>query len=261
MVQIHPGAPGRLAQLARAFARHAKGHRFKSCTAHMKTIYNDENVLVLDKPPGITVFSEKEENTLIKEVIKEYPELKKVGEDPRYGAVHRLDKDTSGLIFIAKSKEALIFFQKQFKQRRVEKKYKALLTGSLNKDEGEIRTLIGRNPKDRKKQKVFLKGEPSSQNLREAITFFKVLKRFKEYTLVETSIKTGRKHQIRVHFSYLGHPLAGDEKYGFKNQSCPKGLKRHFLHSFYLKIKMLNGKEKEFFSELPEDLEKTLKEL
>ncbi len=227
----------------------------------MKIIYEDENVLAIDKPPGITVFSEKEENTLIKEVIKEYPELKKAGNPPRYGAVHRLDKDTSGLVLIAKNTEALIFFQKQFKQRKVEKKYKGLLTGNLKKDKGEIRTLIGRNPKERKRQKVFLKGEPNSQNSREAVTFFKVLKRFKGYTLVEVSIKTGRKHQIRVHFSYLGHPLAGDKKYGFKNQPCPKELKRHFLHSFYLKIKMPNGEEKEFFSDLPEDLEKTLKEL
>ncbi len=227
----------------------------------MKIIYEDENVLAIDKSPGITVFSEKEEKTLIKEAIKEYPELRKTGNPPRYGSVHRLDKDTSGLILAAKNTEALIFFQKQFKQRRVEKKYKALVVGNLKEDSGEIRTLIGRNPKERKKQKVFLRGEPNSQNLREAVTLFKVLKRFKEYTLIEASIETGRKHQIRVHFSYINHPLAGDKKYGFKKQPCPESLKRHFLHSFYLKIKMPNGKEKEFFSELPEDLKKTLKEL
>ena len=175
----------------------------------------------------------------------------------------------------------MIFLQEQFKQRRVEKRYTALVIGTLKDNRGEIKTLIGRNPKNRKKQKVFLRGEPGSKGKREAISEYKVMERFtqlnnfakgeiaakqhltglKDYTLVEVKIKTGRKHQIRCHFSYLGHPLAGDKKYEFKNQLCPEGLNRQFLHASYMKIKLPNGKIKEFHSNLPEDLKEVLKKL
>jgi len=219
--------------------------------AKLKIVYENEDVLVIDKPAGI-VTSDL------------YSDLKKV---------HRLDKDTSGILLIAKNEKALNFLQKQFKDREVKKKYLALIVGKLKNNQGVIETLIGRNPKDRKKQRVFLPAAPSAKGKREAITEYKVRERFsapkgrdlaeggKDYTLVEVSPKTGRKHQIRCHFSYLGYPIAGDKMYGFKNQPCPKGLNRQFLHANYIKIKLPGGKTKEFFSELPNDLEKILEKL
>jgi len=221
----------------------------------LKIIYEDDDLLVADKPAGIDVIE------MMDLFIKEDSDLKKVGEEPRYGLVHRLDKDTSGVILVAKHEKGLIFFQKQFKNRRVEKRYIALATGKVKNNQGVIETLIGRAPKDRKKQKVYLPTEPNSEGKREAVTEYKVIKRFKDYTLLEISPKTGRKHQIRCHFSYLKHPIVGDKMYGFKNQLRPEGLSRQFLHASYLKIKLPDGREKEFKSKLPEDLEICLQKL
>ena len=163
-----------------------------------KVIYENNDLLVIDKPAGM--------------VVDDIPRR-----------VHRLDKDTSGILLIAKNDQALEFFQKQFKERRVEKKYIALIVGHLKTKQGIIETLIGRSPKDRRKQKVFLAGEPDSQGKREAVTKYKVLKRLKNFDLVEITPKTGRKHQIRCHFAYLGHPIVGDKMYGFKK--CIEQLK------------------------------------
>jgi len=202
----------------------------------MKIIYQDNDLLVYDKPAGINCddFSKR---------------------------VHRLDKDTSGILLIAKTDKVLEFLQKQFKERKVKKKYLALVVGNLKNKEGVIETLIGRSPSDRKKQKVYLAHEPGSQRKRKAITKYKVWQRFRDYDLIEVELKTGRKHQIRTHFAYLGHPIAGDKMYRFKNQPAPEELKRHFLHSHYLKIKLPNGREKEFKSELPDDLKEILNDL
>jgi len=175
--------------------------------------------------------------------------------------VHRLDKDTSGILLVAKNDKALEFLQKQFKEREVKKKYLALVAGNLKKEEGVIETLIGRSPGDRRKQKVYLPGEPNVQEKRKAVTEYKVLQRFENYTLIKVEPKTGRKHQIRTHLAYLGHPVAGDKLYGFKNQPRPEGLKRQFLHASYLKVKLPNGKTKEFKSELPNELKLCLQNL
>ena len=197
-----------------------------------KIIFENENLLAMDKPPGIN-------------------------SDDFEKRVHRLDKDTSGILLVAKNDEALIKLQKQFKDRTVEKKYIALVVGSLKNESGTIETLIGRSPKDRKKQKVYFPQEPGADGKRTAITEYKILERYKDYTLLEVTPKTGRKHQIRTHLAYLSHPIAGDQMYGFKNQPCPKGLKRHFLHANYLKIRFKN-QAIEIKSKLPADLEKTI---
>jgi len=199
-------------------------------------LYEDEDLSVIDKPAGVNC-------------------------DDFEKRVHRLDKDTSGILLVAKNDKALEFLQKQFKERRVKKKYLALVVGNLKKEEGIIETLIGRSPRDRRKQKVYLPGEPDSQEKRKAVTEYKVLQRFENYTLIEVEPRTGRKHQIRTHFVYLGHPIAGDKLYGFKRQPLPKDLKRHFLHASYLKIKLPNGETKEFKSELPNDLKLCLQNL
>lgn len=221
----------------------------------MKVIYQDKDLLVVDKPAKIDVLG------LTQLLLKEYPELKKVGQAPRYGIIHRLDKDTSGVLLIAKTEKGLIFFQKRFKFKKVEKEYLALVINRVEKDKGLIETLIGRSKKDGKKQKVYLETEPGSKGKRKAITGYKVAKRFKQYTLIKAFPKTGRKHQIRCHLSYINHPIAGDKVYGFKNQPCPKGLDRQFLHAQSLKIEMPDGEKKEFYSPLSDDLNKVLKEL
>ncbi|VVB55115.1 RNA pseudouridylate synthase [uncultured archaeon] len=221
---------------------------------------------MVDKPAEIVVFPEGQtlksgEKTLIDYLIEKYPELKKAGEAPRYGIVHRLDKDTSGLLLVAKSTEALLFLQKQFKNREVEKKYVCLVEGVINDQNGEIKTLIARSSKDPRKQHAYSEGERHPESAREAITEYKVLEKFKDYTLLEVQIKTGRRHQIRCHFSYLKHPVAGDTLYAFKNSKIPEGLTRQFLHAQKLKIQLPDGKVTEFVSELPEDLKKVIEKL
>ena len=213
----------------------------------LKIIYENDNVLVVDKPAGIVI-------------TDIYPDLSKA---------HRLDKDTSGVLLIAKNEKALIFLQKQFKQRSVEKKYIALVVGNIKNNQARIETLIGRSKKQGTRQKVYLAAEPGSKGKREAITEYKVLARLRQgyggqeryYTLLEVIPKTGRMHQIRTHLAYINHPIAGDKKYGFKNQPCPKELKRQFLHASYLKIKLPNSEFKKLSSELAQDLKLCLKNL
>jgi len=248
----------------------------------LKIIYEDDNILTIEKPPGIIVFpaasegeprqrreKPRKEKTLIDYLLEKFPSLRKVGRAPRYGIVHRLDKDTSGILLIAKNNETLDFLQQEFKSRKPLKRYIALVTGNIENNFGKIETLIGRGLKDRKKQRVFLPLAPKAKGKRRAITEYKVLTRLRQdfggqerfFTLLEVTIKTGRKHQIRCHFAHLGHPIAGDEMYGFKNQPLPQSLKRHFLHAFYLKTRLPQEKQKEFKSPLPKDLKKVLEKL
>ncbi len=273
---------------------------------HFQTLYQDKDALAIDKPAGIIVFPEKktepsmttstrfskrkpeiaervevallgEEKTLIDYLLEEFPELKNVGKPPRYGIAHRLDKDTSGILLVAKNNETLEFLQKQFKEGRVIKKYFALVVGNIKNSRGRIETLIGREPKARKKQKAYLPLSPEAlkKGKRLAITEYRVLERYSDappsprlrrakknyYTLVEVEPKTGRKHQIRTHLAYISHPIAGDKLYSFKNQPSPKGLERQFLHASFIKIGHPEGKELKLESNLPEDLKKVLKNL
>jgi len=241
----------------------------------LKIIYEDKDLLVIDKPPGLVVFPEDDTTgkTLVDYLIEKFPELKNTGESPRYGIIHRLDKDTSGILLVAKSNTAFDFFQKQFAEhtgdsensgqnpKKLIKKYLALVIGELKDNHSVIETLIGRSPKNRIKQKVYLPHEPGSIGKRKAITEYKLLEVLNGFSLVEVELKTGRKHQIRTHFSSINHPIAGDKLYGFKNQKSPEGLNRQFLHAEYLKITMQNGEKKEFKSILPEDLKIVLDKL
>ncbi|MDP2664762.1 MAG: RluA family pseudouridine synthase [bacterium] len=210
----------------------------------LKILFEDDTMLVLEKPSGMDI-------ARLQQLLKE-----------RHTPAHRLDKETSGLLLVAKTPEALDFFQAQFKERKVEKKYICLVVGDMKESEGRIESLLGRAPGDRRKQKVFLPGElggesapPVGGRRREAMSEYRVLERFNDYTLLEVSPKTGRKHQIRAQLASLHHPLAGDTLYGFKNQPTPEGLKRHFLHASYLKVPTPQGDSKELFSELPQDLQ------
>lgn len=213
----------------------------------LKIIYEDDTLLVVDKPAGIA--------------IEELPKLTELGEDLRNGIVHRLDKDTSGILLIARTKEAFEFFQKQFQERKVEKKYVCLVVGTPKQKQGVIETLLGRGGTDRRKQRTFPLSESEAPGKRLALTAYQTLQEFKEYTLLEITPKTGRKHQIRAHMAYLDHPIAGDKLYGFKSQPTPEGLTRQFLHASYLKIAMPNGEIKEFRLELPKELQKVIENL
>ena len=225
---------------------------------NLKILFEDDTLLVVDKPAGIDIEG-------IKSALP-------TGSFP----AHRLDKDTSGVLLVAKNPETLDFLQKQFQDRTIEKKYICLVEGNIKADEGAIATLLGRAKGDKRKQKVYLVGEPGSRGRslgaslaplasgagkREAKTEYRVLERFKGYTLLEVSPKTGRKHQIRAHMTYLGHPIAGDKLYGYKNQKVPEGLKRQFLHASSLRVPMPDGTLKEFTSTLPDDLQQCLKNL
>jgi 23S rRNA pseudouridine1911/1915/1917 synthase len=199
----------------------------------MNTIYQDEDLVVYDKPAGVNC-------------------------DDYEKRVHRLDKDTSGLFLVTKNDETLKFLQKQFRERKTEKKYLALITGHLRSNQGIMEGLIGRAYGDRRKQKIYSPLEPAAGNKREIKSSYTVLQRFENYDLIEVEPKTGRKHQIRTQLAHLGHPIAGDKLYGFKGQNSPKGLKRQFLHASFLKITLPGGQVKEFLSPLSEDLTSVL---
>ena len=230
-------------------------------------IFEDKDILAIEKPPDKITIPDKayQSGTVLEDLLNIFPELKKVNE--RAGILHRLDKDTSGLILVARNKKTFEFLKKSFKERKIEKRYLVLAIGKLKHKQGTIETLITRDPKDRKKQRAFLIYDPQSKRkgLRKAITEYKVLKNlFDEknyYTLIEVFPKTGRKHQIRAHLVHLGHPIVGDKIYGFKKQPIPFGLTRQFLHAHYLKIKLPGGQIKEFQSPLPKDLKEVLGKL
>ena len=215
----------------------------------LNIIHEDAKLLVVDKPAGLTVEQVGEQ------LKKQFPELERLGEERRYGIVHRLDKDTSGVLLAAKTKEEFEELQKQFANRQVEKRYICLVEGTISKDKGVVHTLLARSPADRRKQRTYPLQEQRAGR-REAMTEWQVLQRFLHFTLLQVSPKTGRKHQIRAHMASLGHPVAGDKLYGFKNQQIPQGLTRQFLHASSLKIG-----DAEFSAELPKDLQEVLQKL
>ena len=241
---------------------------------NLSIIYQDDDVVAVNKPAGIAVHkgvAEKGE-TLADWLAEKFPEMKKVGDEPklRPGIVHRLDKDTSGVLVAARNQKAFEFLKKQFQNRKVVKKYLALVEGNLKTDKGAIDLPIGRSQSDFRKKLAFsvAKGE-----LREAVTEYKVLERFNvghsvfntnktdSYTLVEAYPKTGRTHQIRVHFKAIGHPIVCDSLYGGKRMTCPFGLKRHFLHSNFLEFDSPSGARLKLEAGLPEDLSEVLEGL
>lgn len=229
----------------------------------ISVIYEDENIIAINKPAGVVThppLSGKLEGEayLTDWILENYPEAERVGDDPdnRPGIVHRLDKDTSGVLAIAKNQKAFEFFKKQFQEREVSKKYIALLRGNLKEDSGCIELPIGKSKGDFRKRAV---GKAIRGEAREARTDYRVLERFHDYTLVEAYIKTGRTHQIRVHFAALGKPLACDPLYGAsKGVVCPEGLERIFLHANYIEIALPSGSKVKLEADLPADLADSL---
>lgn len=222
--------------------------------------YEDSQILVVNKPAGMVVHPSPghSSGTLVNGILAHCPELEGVGGEKRPGIVHRLDKDTSGLIIIAKNDQALQYLQKQFKARTVKKRYLALVHGRVQMSEALIDAAIGRDPRERKKMAVI--GPGSSAASRPAQTKVRVLQRYAEYTLLECLPRTGRTHQIRVHLAFAGYPIVGDKVYGHRRQQF--GLDRHFLHAAGLQFKgPSDGEPLLLEAELPPELEDVLQSL
>ena len=218
-------------------------------------VYQDADLAVINKPQGLTVHEGNgtEGNTLVNSLLYHLDSLSGINGVVRPGIVHRIDKNTSGLLVVAKNDEAHLSLSQQIQEKVCKRTYVALLEGVLKKDCGTIHTFIDRDKKDRTKMCVSLDG-------REAITDYKVLKRFKEHTLCEFSLQTGRTHQIRVHAKYLGHPVVGDPEYGYKNQKFR--LNGQLLHAKKLSfIHPSTGERVEFSAEIPNYFQNVLNKL
>ncbi len=247
----------------------------------LNIVYEDKDIIVLNKQAGISVHPSINEpnKTLVNALIAKYPEIKNVGDPPvggqviqlRPGIVHRLDKDTSGLLVVAKNQKTFEFLKKQWQDGQVIKKYLALVWGHP-KEKGEIVSELARSLKDFRKRMVVRPEKnkeeinPHTQELsvgvkgKMAITEYKVVKKFRDFSLIEVYPKTGRMHQIRVHMASLGHPIAGDKVYG-KKKEAPEGLTRQFLHAHYLNLSLPNGKKLAFETDLPDALTNVLTKL
>ena len=221
--------------------------------------YEDKDLIVVNKPAGMVVHPSLGHagGTLVNALLAHCPDLEGVGGERRPGIVHRLDKDTSGLIIAAKHDQALWQLQNQFKERTVTKVYLTLVNGSLQPPEATIDAPIGRDPRNRQKMAVVTL---ANRDTRPAQTAFRALAYYPDYTYVECRPRTGRKHQIRVHMAYIGYPIAGDHIYGRRKDRL--GLTRHFLHAAELNFRRLSdGEELHLTTELPEDLAAVLASL
>jgi 23S rRNA pseudouridine1911/1915/1917 synthase len=187
-------------------------------------LYEDDHVAVIDKPAGMVVHPAygHSSGTLVNAILARWPQIAEFSEPERAGIVHRLDKETSGVILVAKTVEALDDLREQFKERTIRKRYLALVEGMPGTPEGLIDAPIGRDSNQRKRMTVTPDG-------RQAVTEFHVLEHFAEHSLVEVLPKTGRTHQIRVHLAFIGCPVVGDTVYGRRKQRIK--MKRHFLHA------------------------------
>lgn len=219
----------------------------------LDVLYEDEHIIVINKARGMVVHpaSGVYTGTLVNALLAHCTDLSGINGEIRPGIVHRLDKDTSGVMVAAKSDMAHVSLAEQIKNKTAVRQYLAIVHGNIKEEEGIIHGDIGRHLTDRKKMAVV------QENGKTATTKFKVLERFGQYTLVECTLMTGRTHQIRVHMTYIGHPLVGDPKYGSKKN--PFAIKGQALHSKNLHLTHpVTGKEMYFSAPLPMDMEKIL---
>jgi 23S rRNA pseudouridine1911/1915/1917 synthase len=220
-------------------------------------IFENSDLLVVNKPAGMVVHpaAGHASGTLVNAVLGYDPELEGIGGEERPGVVHRLDKQTSGLILLAKNERAHRWLQDQFRLRKVEKTYLALVDGRPPTPSGRVEAPVGRDPRNRKRMAIV----PASKG-REAISEYKTLENFKSHTLLEFHPLTGRTHQIRLHCAFLKCPIVGDEVYGKRNASLP--ISRHFLHAYRLKIVLSSETgPRTFEAPLPDELEQVLRQL
>lgn len=223
----------------------------------LSILYEDEDIIVVDKPKGMVVHpsSGHFEHTLVNALLFHCKDsLSGINGVLRPGIVHRIDKDTTGSIIVCKNDESHKRIAKQLKEHTIVRKYRAICYGVLKDDEGTINAPIGRDKKDRKKMAV------NEVNGKNAITHYRVLERFREYTYIECRLETGRTHQIRVHMASIGHPLLGDEVY--TNRKCPYQLTGQTLHAYILGFVHPRSNEYiETTAPLPDYFEKLLKKL
>lgn len=220
----------------------------------LQIVFENDDLVVIDKPAGMVVHpaAGHDSGTLVNAVLAHAPDMEGVGGELRPGIVHRLDKDTSGLILVAKNDWALTWLQEQFRERKVKKFYLALTDGHPPTPVGRIEAAIGRDSSQRKQMAIV-----SEQKGRAAASEYQVLESFPEHTLFEVHPETGRTHQIRLHLAFIGCPIVGDPVYGHRRPSLP--VSRQFLHAARLTI-LLPGETnpRTFESPLPADLQQVL---
>ena len=218
-------------------------------------LYEDNDIIVINKTRGMTVHPADSvvNGTLVNALLYHCTDLSGINGVMRPGIVHRLDKDTSGVMVVAKNDKAHISLSEQIQSKTAKRTYLAIVHGIINDNAGIIEGAIGRHKTDRKKMAITPDGKP-------AITEFRVLERFKDYTFVECSLKTGRTHQIRVHMTSIGYPLVGDPKYGSRKN--PFDIQGQALHSHILTLNHPStGERMTFTAPLPDDMMKILKQL
>ena len=223
----------------------------------LEVVHEDEDVLIVNKPAGMVVHpgAGHQSGTLVNAAVAHDGAMMGVGGEERPGVVHRLDKDTSGLIVLAKNDSALHKLQQQFQAREVHKTYLALVDGKPPTAAGRIQAPIGRDPAHRKQMSILREGKG-----REAVTVYSTRESFAEHSLLELHPVTGRTHQIRLHCAFLGCPVVGDKVYGRRRPSIPLG--RHFLHAWKLELVLPStSKRREFEAPLPRALDEILSEL
>lgn len=220
-------------------------------------LFENDDLFVINKPAGMVIHpaAGHSSGTLVNAVLGYDPDLEGIGGEERPGVVHRLDKETSGLILLAKNERAHRWLQDQFRLRKVEKTYLALVDGRPPTPSGRVEAHIGRDPKDRKRMAIL-----SERKGREAISEYKTLEEFREHTLLEFHPLTGRTHQIRLHCAFLKCPIVGDRVYGRKTPTLD--ISRHFLHAYRLNV-VLPGEKKprNFEAPLPDELNRVLNSL
>ncbi|MGE0085147.1 MAG: RluA family pseudouridine synthase [Desulfococcaceae bacterium] len=225
----------------------------------IRVIYEDADIILIDKPSGFVVHpaAGHADGTLVNALLHHCPDIRGIGGEIRPGIVHRLDKDTSGILAVAKNAEAMASLAEQFQARTVRKKYLALIHGQPEKNSGNISLPVGRHPADRKKMSVI------STKGRAAETLWQVRERFPETALLDIDLKTGRTHQIRVHCAAIGHPVVGDQVYGGRSpkRHSPeisvllKSVSRQMLHAWQIRlIHPGTGEEMFFEAPVPEDM-------
>ncbi|PIR66614.1 MAG: hypothetical protein COU51_02755 [Parcubacteria group bacterium CG10_big_fil_rev_8_21_14_0_10_36_14] len=220
-------------------------------------LHEDKNYLIVEKPAGMLTHQTGGENGLADALLKDYPEIEGVGDEYRWGIVHRLDRDVSGVLLVARTKIFFKHIKKQFKERKVKKNYLALVYGEIQKDEDDIKFVIARAKEGK------MAARPEESEGKEATTHFDVLNHYKNYTYLCVQILTGRTHQIRAHMLAYNHPIVGDNIYHLRKQKIktPCELGRIFLHSHIIGFKNLKGERVEYESKLPVELKNCLKKL
>ncbi len=232
-------------------------NRVKPQVLPLDVIYEDNDLLIINKAAGMVVHPAPGhyDDTLVNALLARYPELQVIGDDTRPGLVHRLDRDTSGLLIVARNTRTLTALGEQMKEHEIIKRYLALVEGIVALDQGSIDAPIGRDPRNRQQMAITV------TQSREARTHFRVIQRFNRHTLLLLQLETGRTHQIRVHLKAIGHPVVGDPVYGsgstlFRKRSH---LERQFLHACQLKfVHPTTGETLEFETPLPSDLQAIL---